>query len=63
VTTVARAAPLSEREWQELLHAQGRPCACAAGKLCLGHYSVLDNASRARARRAAGIADFEGRRY
>jgi hypothetical protein len=60
VTTVIKA--LSERAWQELLDAQGRPCACNGNRLCLGHYGMLDSASRARARRAAGIVDFEGRR-
>jgi hypothetical protein len=60
VTTITKAS--SERAWQELLDQQGRPCACDGNRLCLGHYGVLDSASRARARRAVGIIDFEGRR-
>jgi hypothetical protein len=61
VTTITRQ--LSERGWQELLDQQGRPCACDGQRLCLGHYGILDPPSRARVRRAVGIADFEGRRY
>ena len=54
---------LSERAWQELADQQGRPCAGNGDRLCLGHYGSLDPPSRARVRRAVGIADFEGRRY
>jgi hypothetical protein len=60
VTTITRT--LSEQDWQELADQQGRPCACDGNGLCLGHSGILDNASRARARRAVGITDFEGRR-
>jgi hypothetical protein len=62
VTGVLVARALTERGWQELLDQRGRPCACAGGRLCLAHYGLADNATRARARRAAGIVDFEGRR-
>jgi hypothetical protein len=54
---------LPAREWVALLDQQGWPCACDGQRLCLVHYGTLDNASRARARRAAGIATFEGVRY
>jgi hypothetical protein len=61
-TLVARA--LTERGHQERLDRLGSPCACGSGqRLCLGHYGLLDAPSRARARRAVGIRDFEGRRY
>jgi hypothetical protein len=61
VTTITRT--LSERDWQTLADQQGRPCACAGERLCLGHYGLLDAPSRARVRRTIGIRDFEGRRY
>jgi hypothetical protein len=61
VTTITRT--LSERAAQELADQQGRPCACAGARLCLAHYGLLDNASRARVRRNLEIRDFEGRRY
>jgi hypothetical protein len=61
-TLVARV--LSERDWQQLADQRGRPCACDGHQRpCLAHYGLLDNPSRARVRRAVGIADFEGRRY
>jgi hypothetical protein len=60
VTTITKALP--ESAWVELLDQQGRPCACAGDQLCLSNYGVLDPGRRARARRDAGIRDFEGRR-
>ena len=60
---MAKITGMSERDYQQLLDQQGRPCACADGRPCLAHYGTMDNGSRARVRRALGIADFEGRRY
>jgi hypothetical protein len=60
-TLVSRA--LSERGWQELADQRGRPCVCNGDRLCLAHYGLLDNPSRARVRRTIGISDFLGRRY
>jgi hypothetical protein len=53
---------LSERDWQDLLDQQGRPCACDGQRLCLAHYGLLDNASRGQVRRVLGIVDFQARR-
>jgi hypothetical protein len=60
-TLVSRV--LTERGWQELADQRGHPCACRGPVLCLAHYAILDNGSRARVRRTVGIRDFEGRRY
>ena len=55
---------LTERDWQQLLDQQGRPCVCDdRGGVCLAHYGSMDNRDRARMRRAIGISDFEDRRY
>jgi hypothetical protein len=54
---------LSERGHQERLDRQGHPCACdGPQRPCLAHFGMLDPPSRARARRTAGIRDFEDRR-
>lgn len=62
MTGVLIARAMSERAWQQLADERGHPCGCAGKRLCLAHYGMADSASRARARRAAGIVDFEGRR-
>jgi hypothetical protein len=63
MTAVVVARVMSERGWQESADQRGRPCACRGDRLCLAHYGMLDNPSRARVRRAVGIREFEGRRY
>ena len=60
MTTITRW--LSERDWQDLLDQQGRPCACDGQRLFLAHYGLLDNASRGQVRRVLGIVDFQARR-
>jgi hypothetical protein len=58
-TLVSRV--LTERGWQELADQRGHPCACdgdrEAGRLCLGHYGLLDPGRQARARRQAGVSE------
>jgi hypothetical protein len=62
-TSMLASKVLSERGHQERLDRLGYPCACAgAQRPCLGHYGLMDLLSRARARRVAGIGDFEERR-
>jgi len=63
MTAVVVARAMSERGWQELADERGRPCVCSGDRLCLAHYGMLDNPSRARVRRTVGIREFEGRRY
>jgi hypothetical protein len=62
VTGILVARAMSESDWQRLFDQRGKPCACAGKQLCLAHFGMLDNVSRARARRAAGITGHEDRR-